>query len=323
MRVLVTGASGFLGGYVVSALRRAGLPVRALHRGARGGARPVSWDANVEVVKADLRESDLLRACAGCDAVVHLGLSVDGDPGSVLATAVRGTERLVAAMAAAHVRRMVLASSVSVYDWTAVRGDLTESSPLERHPESRDAYTKGKLEQERIAHERCPPAGISLSVLRLPFVWGPGRSYPPTLGRRIGPVHVLVEPSGPLPLVHAENAADAFAAVLAAGQRGEGTFNLVDHPDLTAREYLEDHLARSAGRGLVVPVSYSRSLAWVTAIHRATPAALRGRLPSFVGPARFAARYGRRRIDGARLRLAIGWHPPLTYAECQERTLAG
>lgn len=318
MKVLVTGAAGFLGRHAVAALVRRGHVVRAFDlAGAGPGAS--SW---VEAVRGDACDrGDLARACAGVDAVVHLAARMSGDGAEVVRTAADGTARLVEAMRDAGARRLVLASSLSVYDWAAAGEVLDEDSPLERRPEERDPYTAAKLLQERIAREGCARAGIALTVLRPAILWGAGREYPATVGQRLGPVHVVVAASRPLPTAHVENAADAFAAAVEA-PAGEGTFNVVDADAPTAGQFVRDHLRRSGRFGVPVSGSYALGLGAVAALSRlASP--LRIPLPGFAHPARFAARYRPLRVAGTRIGVALGWRPPLSYAQCLDRTYGG
>lgn len=313
MNVLVTGARGFLGRRVVEALLRRGHRVRALDR----QAGPPPGTPALEGLAADLRTADLRGACEGVACVVHLAAELQGDGAAMVATAVVGTERLLDAMASAGVGRMVLASSLSVYDWSVPAGVLEEESPLEPHPETRGPYALGKLRQEEVARDRCGRAGVILTVLRPAILWGPGREVPATIGQVLGPVHVVFDAARPLPAVHVENCADAFAAMVER-DRG-GTFDVVDHPEVSAATFVRDHLRRSGRRGLVVPAAYGPSLAAIRLLRRVTPAPLRARAPSFLDPARFEGRYRPVRVEGRRLREA-GWAPPLSYAECLART---
>jgi UDP-glucose 4-epimerase len=322
VRVLVTGAGGFLGRPLVLALLRRGHQVRALD---------VPWAAareeppqGVEPFPADLCVSpDLPAACQAVDAVVHLAGKLEGEDEAIVRIALEGTRRLVDAMAEAGVRHLVLASSLSVYDWTAGTGILDEASPIESNPEARDAYTTAKLGQERLAWKRCAEAGIALTVLRPGLLWGAGREYPATIGPRVGALHLLIGARRQLPLVHVENCADAFAAAVEAGGTAEGTFNLIDHPEVTVRQYVSDHLRRSGCFGLAIPVAYRLSLAAAGILYRLAPASARRRLPSFVAPPRFAARYRPVVIDGARFRRMLEWRPPLDYQRCLDRTYGG
>ena len=78
MKVLVTGANGFLGRHVVAALRAAGHQVRALVRPAADVSK-LGWGSDVEVFRADLRAArNLEQAFDGVDALMHLAAAVGG-----------------------------------------------------------------------------------------------------------------------------------------------------------------------------------------------------------------------------------------------------
>jgi nucleoside-diphosphate-sugar epimerase len=317
VKVLVTGAAGFLGRHVVDALVQRGHAVRALDLATALGAARWSSTA-VEACEADLCGADLSDACRGVDAAVHLAAQLQGEAAAMVEAATVGTTRLVEAMAAAGARRLVLASSLSVYDWSAGQV-LDEEAPLEPAPEARDGYTMAKLSQETVARERCAGTGIELTVLRPGILWGQGRELPSTLGQQLGPVHLVIAPGRSFPAVHVRNCADAFAAAL---DGVPGTFNVVDHPEVTPAQFVRDHLQRAGRRGLALPVPYRVGLACALVLYGASPGPLRRRLPSFLAPRRFAARYRPVRIDGARLR-AAGWRPPFSHEACLELTYGG
>src|SRR6185295_14550864 len=111
----------------------------------------LKWPAEVEVFRADLRASrDLETAFEGVDVLVHLAASVSGGEDAQFAATVVGTERLLGAMARTSCRRLVLASSFSVYDWSSARGTLDEGTPTEPVPDlyARDGYSIAKSWQE-------------------------------------------------------------------------------------------------------------------------------------------------------------------------------
>jgi UDP-glucose 4-epimerase len=314
VKVLVTGAAGFLGRHVVEALHLRGHAVRALD--LPGAIRLARWAVpGVETCQADLCGSELTAACLGVEAVVHLAARLEGDPEELVRTAVTGTHRLIDAMAAAGARRMVLASSLSVYDWSA-GSSLDEEAALEPMPAERDGYTLAKLRQEEIARERSAATGVGLTILRPGLLWGAGRELPSTIGQRFGPVHLVMGAGRSLPVLHVRNGADAFAAAL---EGPAGTFNVVDHPEITPARFVRDHLRRSRRAGVAVPIPYRLGRACAALLHRIVPEPFRRRLPSFVAPRRFAARYRPVQIDGARLR-ASGWRPPFTYDACLDLT---
>ena len=85
-------------------------------------------------------------------------------------------------------RRLVLASSFSVYDWSAIRGELTEESPVEPATDlyDRDGYAVAKVWQERVARRMAAEHGWDLTVLRPGFIWGRGNEYLAGLGQKLG-----------------------------------------------------------------------------------------------------------------------------------------
>ncbi|AQT75630.1 NAD-dependent epimerase/dehydratase family protein [Streptomyces sp. fd1-xmd] len=160
MRVLVTGGAGFIGSHIVTALKARGhdpLVLDALLPAAHPGP-PALPDA--EFVRADVRDADAVRAALrGVDVVCHqaamvgLGKDFADAPGYVGCNDL-GTAVLLAEMAAAEVRRLVLAGSMVVYG----EGRYT----CERHgtvrpgPRRTDDLTVGRFEP------RCPDCGAEL-----------------------------------------------------------------------------------------------------------------------------------------------------------------
>ena len=309
MKVLVTGAGGFLGRHVVAALREAGHAVRALHR-SHAAAIP----AGVEAVRADLSDapaSELEAAFDGVDVLVHLAAEMRGDLETQLRGTVGGTGRLLDAMAKSSARRVVLASSFSVYDVRKADGKINEQTPLAGPDDAGlDAYARAKLGQEQVARDAAGRHGWSLAVLRPGLIWGKGRLDLHKLGRRVGPVQFLVAPSSPLPLTHVESCAAAFAR--AAEASGSFTLNVVDGHDVTAARY-----AKLTGAGKVrVPVPYgvgkaAAKLAFLLAGRRT---------PGFLQPRRYEAYYKPLRADNAALRRELGWSPKHTFDEALRRS---
>src|SRR5579864_5062786 len=149
MRILVTGATGFVGRHLVAALLRRGDFVRAMGRNPDACAALVTDGA--EVVRTDLRDRDaVIAACAGVDAVCHVGaLSAPwGRAADFHAINVGGTEHVLAGCRRHGVGRMVYVSSPSVvFDGTDHR-DLTEDAPCPRRLTSVYSLTK-KLGEDR------------------------------------------------------------------------------------------------------------------------------------------------------------------------------
>jgi nucleoside-diphosphate-sugar epimerase len=323
MRVLLTGGGGFLGRHVARALLARGHAVRVLSRSRQLAPAAANTTVGLEEIHGDLCTSPIVEtACEGIDAIVHLAAGMRGDAATMRRDTVDGTRKLLEAAAKARPSVFLLASSLSVYDWEAAGRELDEDSALLVPTREPNAYASTKLLQEDLVRRACEQLGIRRVVLRPGVIWGVEREYPPTIGQRLGRIQFVFGPDRQLPLIHAENAADAFETVLRPDRRAHGTFNLVDHPEITARSFVRESLRASSRPGLVVPVPYALASAAVRALHLVTPERLAARLPSFLDPAQFVARYRPLRVSGARFRREMSWSPPHGFEECLQRTFA-
>lgn len=159
MRIAVTGATGFVGGHLATALAESGHEVVAISRGRRGRARGegITW------VRADVVEgSGLEVAFPGCDAVIHL-VAVIHERGRQSYDAVnrKGTENVVAAARAAGVAHLILQSALGA-----------SSDP-------RHAYLLSKWQGE----EAVRAGGVPWTILRPSLIFGPGDGFFTLLAR--------------------------------------------------------------------------------------------------------------------------------------------
>jgi Nucleoside-diphosphate-sugar epimerases len=172
---LVTGAAGFIGSHLVDALLQRGARVRGLDNFTTGKRENIpSGNGRFELLEADLREPEACReACRGVAYVFHqaaLG-SVPrslADPASTIDVNVAGTANILAACREARVRRIVYASSSSVY------GDskpLPKKEGEEGLPMS--PYALSKLMNEQLADMFARAFGLESIGLRYFNVYGP------------------------------------------------------------------------------------------------------------------------------------------------------
>lgn len=248
MRVLVTGATGFLGGHVLEQLRAAGDTPVAL---ARAGSA-VSRGAPVSVVTGDLRDPvSLRRACEGMDAVIHCaGHVAAAGPWSVFEQAiVGGTRNIAEAAARAGVGTFVHVSSVAAYGVRSRRDALAETSPLERSSARWNHYVRAKVAAEDAVSAAGASGKMRVTSVRPSAILGPGdRNGLPRLVTAIRSRAAVILGNGAnrVPFVVVEDVARAIArAVHSETARGRA-YNLSGADAITQREFLS-LCARCAG----------------------------------------------------------------------------
>lgn len=305
MRVLVTGATGFVGRVVCRHLLDRGFAVRAcLQHGEersllthlRGpivchylgdiGANP-HWEEPIE----------------GVDAIVHLAARVHimhdhaVDPREAYQRVnVHGTEVLARAAAEQGVRRLVFVSTAKVNGESTSERRFSEGDP----PNPQDPYAVSKWEAEEALRFVAANTGLEIVIVRPPLVYGPGvRANFLRLMR-------LVELGVPLPLpdtknrrslIGVENLADFLVRCVSHLGAANETLMVSDGEDVSTRELI-DRLARALGRSarfLPVPEFAARLAA------------------RFVGKEAAVNRLlGSLAINSDKARLRLGWKPPFT-----------
>jgi len=326
VRVIVTGAAGFLGRYTVAELLRRGHDVDAVVRPSR--ALPAELEQpGVHVVRADLRTGVPVVAerLPGAAALVHLASSLTGTVRERFDGTVLATEALVGALAEqAWTGRMVHVSSFAVYAF----GELSDGSvvdelaPVERDPGRRDLYAWTKLWQERVVREAAAQYGLDVTVVRPGAVYGPERRSQPRLGRPLG-AHglLLLGGSRRMPLSYVENTASLLAECAENPKASGQVLNAVDPHPLRQWEYLRRWQQAGDGptRVVLLPVAAFRALG--------RGYALAGRLsggtvraPGLFDPYANAPTVGRFQWDGSLAGRVLGWIPPVTVPDALDRT---
>ncbi|MBN2306116.1 MAG: NAD(P)H-binding protein, partial [Anaerolineae bacterium] len=127
--ILITGATGFLGGVVVRRAAAEGAQIRALARSPEKAA-PLRDLPGVEIVPGDITDADRMReVMPGCDVVIHCAAATSGPPDLQQRANVEGTRNVAAAAGAAGVRRLVHVSSIAVYGFRRQDNVITEDMP--------------------------------------------------------------------------------------------------------------------------------------------------------------------------------------------------
>jgi nucleoside-diphosphate-sugar epimerase len=320
MRVLITGASGFLGRHVVPEVAQRGHAVRALVRSLEktGGSFP----DDVEVVCGDLRrQNELPAVVSNVDAIIHLAARVVGDDETQFSNTVVGTENLLDAAASAGIKRFVLCSSFSVYDWQRAGSTLNENTPLEANLYARDGYAIAKSWQERLVRRYAAKHGWQLTVLRPGYLWGRENLMISGTGHSFGRWHVVFGGQRELPLSYVENCAELIAVALDHPAAVGETFNVVDDERVSAWRYAGQALRATSPKGRRVYVPY-----WM-GVSAATVAAWFGhlffgraaKLPGLLIPIRYRARFGPFHFNSQKAQTRLGWHPRWNFADAWRR----
>lgn len=293
-KVLVTGASGFVGTSLILEATARGYQVRCALRHA--------VDRETSVAVGDIGPStDWSQALQGVDAIVHLAgrahvMTEHGRDAlqEFRRVNVEGTRRLAQQARQAGVRRLVYVSSIGV---------LGASTPLDQpfddlaRPKPLEPYAVSKLEAEQVLAEVAQGSELEVVVVRPPMVVGPGA--PGNLGRLMK----LVGRQWPLPvpwpanqrsLVQIENLVDFLLACVEHPAAAGETFVVADDERVSTAEMIRC-LAEGMGlRARLVPV----------------PSAVLAAGGVLAGKRRLYEKvFGSLTVDATRARTLLGWQP--------------
>lgn len=261
--VLVTGATGFLGGALALRLASEGTRVRALARRPEKGVflRDIQ---GVEMVQGDITDAEQLRdPFAGCDLVFHVAASTGGTLEKQRTNNVLGTRNIADAAAHAGVKRLVHVSTIAVYGYR-LSGDVTEDMS---HNPGDDPYNITKSEAELELREIASRHNLPYSIIRPGMIYGPRSNMWTknlfTLAKH-RPTPFVGDGNGSAFPIYVDDVTDMMV-VLATHPAAVGeAFHCTPDPSPTWREFLSAY-ARLAGhqRWLSIPPFVFKALASV------------------------------------------------------------
>jgi nucleoside-diphosphate-sugar epimerase len=313
-RYAVTGASGFLGGHLVQALRGAGHPVLPLVRALGPGDAP-----GARTLEDVCRTPSLLD---GVDALIHsaairhrFGTSKE----DYLRSNVGSTERLLQ-VAQGRVGRFVLVSSVGVYGFPK-NLPVTEAYPYD----PRTLYSRSKVEAERAVRSAGERGNLCTVIVRPTIFYGTGdrNGMMDKMARMIRARTYAIVGDGEN-VLHHSHVDDIVAGTMLACDRPEASgedFILCGPETITLRR-LSELTARALGRRLPparVPLGLARAVAsaldfatqWVPAPLRREPPISHEKLDVMTIPVAF---------DCSKARRMLGYAPVVHYEEGIRRT---
>jgi dihydroflavonol-4-reductase len=224
-RVLVTGASGFVGSAVARCLVEAGFSVRALLRSRSPRAHLAGLD--LDFSEGDLRDrKSLERAIAGMRYVFHVAADYRlwaRDSSDIFATNVEGTRNLMEEVMRAGVERVVHTSSVATLGLRTDGTAADESVPL-REEQGIGAYKRSKIAAERLVEAMVAERGLAAVIVNPSTPVGPRDVRPTPTGMIIveaakGRIPAFIDTG--LNLVHVDDVASGHLAALRYGKTGE------------------------------------------------------------------------------------------------------
>lgn len=332
MKVLITGAAGFLGVHVVRRLIAHGYTdIRCLLRDTSKADRLLQIarthpEVRIELCCGNLRSKyECARAVSGVSLIFHLAAGLRGAAAELFADSVIATRNLLQAIQENsglidRIPRVVLISSFGVYGVAQLRrgAQIDEDSPVEIQPHLRDPYSHSKLRQEQLAWELQHNSSFELVVLRPGVIYGPGGGALSTrVGLQVGPLFFHLGGKNLLPLSFVENCADAIVVVGTHPDAAGRVFNIHDDDLPTASSYLRQyrkHVKRI--RSIRLPYALTKTLAHGLEIyHRRS----QGQLPAILTRYKVACSWGGNRFDNSRIR-SLGWKQIVPTQEAMQRT---
>lgn len=307
MKVLVTGAAGFVGSALVDRLVRENrYEVCAVVR-----RRPAVSSDNIDSVVADIDgATDWTPALAGIDVVVHLAARAHVMRDTAVnpleeyrRVNVAGTLNLARQAAAQLVSRFVYVSSVKVHGESGICRESDDPSP-------EDAYGVSKHEAEIGLRQIASDTGMQVVIIRPPLVYGPGARA------NFGHLVRAVAAGIPLPLgavrnrrslVGLDNLVDFILMCIAHPAAANETFLVSDGEDLSTPDLVR-RLARALGRrDRLFPV----------------PPSLLMMAATIVGKREVAGRLlGSLCVDSSKARDHLAWSPPVSVDEGLKRAVS-
>jgi len=303
VKILVTGANGFVGEALCGELLRRGQSVRAVQRDA------IPAIAGVEVAEVDSVDAftNWMEALKGVDVVIHLAARVHvmkdaaADPlAEFLKVNLYGTSNLAQQAAREGIRRFVYVSSVKV------NGEQTTGSQFfseSDNPNPQGPYAISKWRAEQTLRDIARETGFETVIVRPPLVYGPG-----VKGNFLTLLTAIAR-GIPLPLAGANN----LRSLLYVGNLADALITCATHPAAAGQTYLVrdgddvstaqlvEKIARATGRksrSFKIPLVLVRTVAG-----------------AFGRRKQFDRLFGSLRVNDEKIRSELSWTPPYTLEQ--------
>ncbi len=317
-KILVTGATGFIGSHLTERLLSEGCSVRAMTRSTEKALRLKRMGA--EPVIADLRDYPSVReAMRGVDVVFHLGAVMsDWGPWELFREVnVGGTEHVFRAAYEEGIERIVYTSSIAATGLEDYPGLKNEDFPL---TENRHPYCRSKAEAEKVAR-RFIEKGVPGVIIRPVYVYGPReRNVGVYTVARLLKAGFRLLPGDGSNYHHRVYVSDLVEGLILAATKAHaaGRVYLIGGPLARAREFWGT-LARALGTSIIwVPVPVGQILAVPFEV---TYRLLRIQSPPLISFFRIRVLANNNAWDYSRAREELGYEPRVGIEEGIRRTV--
>ena len=325
MKIMVTGGGGFIGSHIVRQLLQRGDTAVAVNRSSYPGLR----DIGAETLQGDIRDRDFaLRACRGCDAVIHTAAKTGNLFGrfqDYYENNVAGTGNIIEACRRSGIARLVFTSSPSVVFDNRPQEGVNESRPYPLRYES--PYPRTKALAEQMVLQANGRDGLLTTSIRPHIVWGPGDTQilPRLLARaKAGQIVQVGDGTNKVDMTYVEDAARAHLLALDALREnapaaGSAYFISQNEPVVLwvwVRSLLKTLGLPPISRSISLPLARTLGNAFELA-YRLLPLHGEPRLTRFLATELAVSHY----YDISRARRDFGYEPQFTMDQAMEKTL--
>jgi nucleoside-diphosphate-sugar epimerase len=322
MRILITGATGFIGSRLALRARARGHDVVAAGRRLNDALRAQFAAAEIEVRLGDVTDSDYVhRIMPGITHVCHLAAAWQevGVPDEYFhSVTVEGAKNVAAAAVKHGVTKLVHCSTSGVHSRSS-GAVVSETSPIE----VTNAYERAKIEAERLVFAQATATGLPTIVLRPSDGYGPGDVRLLKLFRAVAKQRFpLIGPgTGRRHMIYVDDICDAFLAACVA-PAPEPQAIILAGPEVVTLKELVERLAKALGvasYGFQLPLAPMRVLAAITedvcGVLKISPPLYRRRLDFYTVDVEYDIRKSRELLQwtpqtglDAGLRLSADWY---------------
>ncbi|MCG8667894.1 MAG: NAD(P)-dependent oxidoreductase [Pseudomonadales bacterium] len=319
MRVLVTGANGFLGRKVVQRLLDRGsedIQVRCLVR--KGSSLNGLDESKIEVFRGSLNDDSAIeKMLSDIDVLVHLAASMGGSPMGMYIETVVATEKLMNQVDKSDVKRIVFCSSFSVYGASQLSSGsvFDENCPLETKPHNRDAYAWCKYYQEKWM--KMHSGDRPMVVIRPGVIYGEDKGL---MSNRVGmnlpglPFFLKIGGRARVPLTHVVNCADALALATLNDSIGSQDINIVDDECPTQSQYLKMYEKSFGKIPKKIPLPYW-AFWFASYLFNKLHEVSKGNFPGIFSTYKVESMYRTYTYSNDKAKRLLGWNPDVSLPQ--------